>query len=209
MIEEPQSRARRKALAATRGVARHLPAGLPPAFFLTDPVRTPDPAAIAAGLPEGWGVIYRHFGAEGREAGARALRSICRRRGLVLLIGADPQLASAVGADGVHWPGRIAGEARRWKDRFRLQTASAHSRSELGQIGTLPVNAGLFSAIFPSGSTSAGPPVGALRFRRIAMASPMPLYGLGGVDPDNAGMISGFAGLAAVEGWRCFEKAGA
>lgn len=154
-------------------------------------------------------MIYRHFGADGREAAARALLSVCRRRGLVLLIGADPQLAAAIGADGVHWPGRIAGEARRWQNRFRLQTASAHSRSELGQIGTLPVNAGLVSAIFPSGSTSAGPPMGTLRFRRLAMASPLPVYGLGGVNPDNAGTISGFAGLAAVDGWRCFGKAGA
>lgn len=209
MTEEPQSRARRKALAAARAAARHLPAGLPPAFFLTDPDRTPDPVAMAAGLPAGWGVIYRHFGAEGREDIARALLSLCLRRGHMLLIGADPRLAAAIGADGVHWPGRMAGEARRWTGRFKLQTASAHSRSELGQIGTLPVNAVLFSTVFPSRSVSAGPPAGAIRFRRLAMASPLPVYGLGGVNPDNARTISGFAGVAAVDGWRCFEKAGA
>lgn len=208
MIEEPQSRARRKALAAARDAARHLPGGLPPAFFLTDPARTPDPVAIAAGLPAGWGVIYRHFGAEGREDTARALQRVCRRRGLVLLIGADPQLAAGIGAEGVHWPARMATQARGWTGRFRLQTASAHSRSELGQIGTLPVNAGLVSAIFPSASASAGPAMGASRFRRLALACALPVYGLGGVNPGNARNISGFAGLAAVDGWRCFEKAG-
>ncbi|MFN7056185.1 thiamine phosphate synthase [Hyphomonas sp.] len=204
MSEEPQTGARRKAARAAREAGRHLPAGLPPAFFLTDPARTPDPAAIAAGLPRGWGVIYRHFGAPDQEAAALELAAACRARGLVLLIGADARLAMQVGADGVHWPSRLAGAARRWAGRFGMQTASAHGRAELARLAGLPVEAALVSAVFPSASPSAGAAMGPLRLRQLARLSPVPVYGLGGVNADNARRISGFAGLAAIEGWRCF-----
>ena len=190
---------------AAQAARRHLPGDLPPALFLTDPARTPDPVAIAAGLPRGWGVVYRHFGAPDREKVARALLGICRKRGLILLIGGDPGLAAKIGADGVHWPERMAREARNWRGRFRLQTMSAHSASDLGQSASASIKAALLSTVFPSRSASAGQPMGAARFRQIAMRSPLPLFGLGGIDPGNAGQIAGFGGLAAVDGWRCFE----
>ncbi len=205
MSEKPQSLQRRKARMAARIAARHLPVGLPPAFFLTDPQRTPDPESIVAGLPSGWGVIYRHFGAEGREAVARGLLKLCRKRGIVFLIGADAALAAKIGADGVHWPARLAGASRKWRGRFKIQTMSGHFGDNPGHFRPFPVNAILFSAVFPSRSASAGKPIGALRFRKLAAALPCPVYALGGVNPDNGLSISDAAGLAAIDGWQCFE----
>lgn len=206
MKEEPQSRLRRKALTVSRQAARRLGPALPPAVFLTDPARTPDPARLVACLPPGWGVIYRHFGAPDRAVIAARLATICRRRRLILLIAADPELARTVGADGVHWPHRLAGRARLWRGRFRLQTGSAHGRRELARLQTLPVDAALVSAVFASASPSAGAAMGALRLRRMARAARLPVYGLGGVNLDNARRIAGFAGLAAIEGWQCLER---
>lgn len=190
---------------AARVAARHLPAGLPPAFFLTDPARTPQPQQIAGGLPAGWGVIYRHFGAPEREQVARELRAICDRRKLILLIGADPHLAVKIGADGVHWPNRMQSEARKWSTRFKIQTLSGHSGDNPGQFRTIPVDAVLFSTVFRSRSVSAGPEMGALRFRHLAAGFPLPVYGLGGVNPENGRSIAGAGGLAAIDGWSCFS----
>lgn len=190
---------------AARVAARHLPEGLPPAFFLTDPARTPDPEAIVAGLPAGWGVIYRHFGAPDREIVAQRLLKLCRAQKLLLLIGADAELAAKIGADGVHWPGRIAGQSRKWRDRFKLQTMSGHRGDNFGQFRTLPVSAVLFSTVFASCSASAGKPIGAQRFRRLAASLPLPVYALGGVTPDNGLCISDSVGLAAIDGWSCFR----
>lgn len=190
---------------AARRAARHLPADLPPAFFLTDPERTPHPEQIIAGLPSGWGVIYRHFGAPGREKIARRLLKLCRKRQLVFLIGADAELAAKIGADGVHWPGRIAGASRKWRGRFRLQTMSGHAGQRLCCPLSLPIDAVLFSTVFPSRSASAGAAIGPLRFRRMARTLPYPAYALGGVNPYNGLSISDFAGLAAIDGWQCFE----
>ncbi|MGE6708964.1 thiamine phosphate synthase [Hyphomonas sp. NPDC076881] len=205
MSEKPQSSSRRKARMAARVAARHLPEGLPPAFFLTDLARTPDPDAIVAGLPEGWGVIYRHFGGPDREIVARRLLKLCRARKLLLLIGADAELAAKIGADGVHWPGRMAGASRKWRGRFKLQTMSGHRGDNFGHFRTLPVKAVLFSTVFASRSASAGTAIGAQRFRRLATSLPFPVYALGGVTPDNGLCIADSAGLAAIDGWNCFK----
>jgi thiamine-phosphate pyrophosphorylase len=204
MSLEPQSRAQRKLIAAARLSAAHLPPALPPAWFVTDPARTPDPAAIASGLPAGFGVIYRHFGAADRERVARTLAGICARRGLAFLVAADPGLAAKVGADGVHWPFRLRHAARRWQTRFAVQTVSAHSARELRVAARPPVDAVLLSTVFASRSASAGTAMGALRFRQLVRDAGLTVYALGGVTPENAGAIAGPAGFAAVDGMAAF-----
>lgn len=204
MSLEPQSRARRKLIAAARLAARHLSPALPPALFFTDPVRTPDPARIVAHLPAGWGVVYRHFGAPDRKEVAKRLAAVCRRRHLVFLIGADPGLAAEVGADGVHWPFRLRADLRRWRDRFPVQTLSAHTGAELRAAARYPVDAAILSAVFPSRSPSAGEALGALKFRELVRGTVLPVYALGGVTADTAAMAAGAAGLAAVEGMAPF-----
>src|SRR5690606_26319732 len=51
--------------------------GLPPLFFFTDPVRTPEPWKTAARLPPGCGVGYRAL----RAAGASGVRAPARAAG--------------------------------------------------------------------------------------------------------------------------------
>lgn len=209
MSVEPQSRARRKLLAAARRSAGALGPALPPALFVTDPARIADPRVIANGLPAGFGMVYRHFGAPARAQVAEDLARICRRRGVALLIAADPALAMKVNADGVHWPFRLRQGARRWQGRFALQTVSAHSGRELRAAARLPVDAAVLSTVFASGSASAGAAMGAGRFIQRVKAAGVPVYALGGVTAENAGRIAGCAGFAAVEGMRPFGKAGA
>jgi len=187
-------------MTAARIAAAHLPAGLPPVFFLTDPQRTPDPASIARQLPEGWGIIHRHFGASDAEIIATQLADISRQRHLRLLIAADPALALQVGADGVHWPHVRLAQSRPWKDRIGVMTASAHSPAELRAIAGFPIDTALVSAIFPSASLTAGKPLGAPALRRLAKTAPCPVYALGGVNAGNASEVAPFAGLAAVDG---------
>lgn len=200
MAQKPQTAAQGKLAAAARQARRHLPGGLPPVLFLTDPARTPDPVKVAARLPRGWGVIYRHFGAADRVATARQLAAVARRRGLVLLIAADPQLAKQAGADGVHWPFAQRGEARKWRDRFRLMSVSAHMPRELRALPPGLFDAALVSTVFPSASPSARAPLGALKLRRLARMAQLPVYALGGVTAGNAARIAKAAGLAAIEG---------
>jgi thiamine-phosphate pyrophosphorylase len=205
---QPQAAIRRKLLAAARlakpALARNGRA-LPHAFFLTDQDRTKNLLAVLPRLPRGWGVIYRHFGASNRYAVGREIARACRKRGLILLISADPALAQHIRADGVHWPqARLRGVRQRGPNF--IETASAHSRAALARAKAMGVDAAILSAVFPSRSKSAGKPMGALRFREIARNAALPVYALGGVTPANAsGAMPGAAGWAAIDavmqGW--------
>lgn len=177
---------------------------LPPLLLFTDPVRTPDPLAAAAALPAGGAVVYRAFGATDRLQVAQALRRQTRDRGVRLLIGADPALAAACRADGVHLPERLAHRARalRQAQPGWMVTAAAHSltAARAGLAGG--AHAVVVSTAFPSASPSAGPPLGPLRLAALTRSVGGPVYALGGVQTKNARRLlaSGVVGLAAVEG---------
>jgi len=196
-----QAAAARKWRSAARLIARRFPVGVPPLLFLTDPERTPDPVSIAADLPAGSGVVYRHFGTPDRGDVAAALAETCARRRLALLIAADPGLASSIGADGVHWPEKALNQASKWRGRFRLQTASAHSRAALCRAAKVGMDAAILSTVFPSDSASAEAPLGPIRFRRVSQAATIPVYALGGVHAGNVFQIAPEAGAASVSGF--------
>ena len=177
---------------------------LPRLIFVTDPVRTPDPEAIAARLPAGSAVIFRAFGAA--DAGARAakLRVITTDRSLSLLIGADADLAATCGADGVHLPERALADAPVLRSHFPhwTITSAAHSLEAARAALQAGCDAVLASTVFASGSASAGTPMGAEGFTAFVAASPLPVYALGGVNVRTAPELvgSGAAGFAMVEG---------
>lgn len=177
---------------------------LPPMFFVTDPVRTPDPVSVAERLPRGAGVIYRAFGAADASAVALALRRVAKRRGLVLLIGADAALAARAGADGVHLPERDLRRGRRLRQQHPdwLIIGAAHSTRALSAAGAAGLDAALVSAVFPSNSTSAKRALTPVRFAQLTAKARLPVYALGGVQGATARRLigTGAAGLAAVEG---------
>lgn len=179
---------------------------LPPLLFVTDPDRTPDPAAVAERLPRGCGVIFRAFGAPDAPAQTRELARIAHRRGLILLIGADERLAMQAGAGGVHLPERLASTARRLGARHPawLVTAAAHSPAAIHRAARAGADAVLLSTVFESRSPSAGKPLGPVRLAALVRGAPLPVYALGGVDMKNARRLiaSGAVGIAAVDAFR-------
>jgi len=189
--------------AATLGRERRQGKGLPVVWFVSDPDRTPDPVSIAGRLPAGTGIILRHFGRPEAGRWADALADVAFRRGLVLLIAADPDLAAKVGAGGVHMPERMIGSLPRLRLRHPtwIVTASAHSLPALGRARLAGADAALLSAIFPSRSASAGRPLGPIRLANAVRAAGVPVFALGGVNADTAPRLIGteVAGFAAVE----------
>ncbi|MEL7030877.1 MAG: thiamine phosphate synthase [Pseudomonadota bacterium] len=195
-----QAASARKWRAAIRQVETHFPEHLPPLLFLTDPDRIADPTLIIDRLPTGSGVIYRHFGAPDRQQIAEKLCLLCRRRDLYLMIAADPHLARSIHADGVHWPERLLCQSRKWRGRFALQTASAHSVNAVRRAASAGMDAALLSTVFLSSSKSAGSPIGVTRFRRLSHRTDIPVYALGGVSATNAQSVATVGGLATVTG---------
>jgi thiamine-phosphate pyrophosphorylase len=179
------------------------PAALPPLIFVTDPTRTPEPERTAARLPRGSGVIFRAFGAPTAVDQGLRLARACRRRGLVLLAGADPGLARRIGASGVHLPERsafMAGMLKRRRPHW-LVTAAAHGARAIRRARLAGADAVLLSPVFESSSPSAGRPLTAVRFAALARNAGLPVYALGGVNARTARRLlgSGASGIAAAE----------
>lgn len=150
-------------------------------------------------------MIYRHFGAANRLTVGASLARACRLRGLIFLVSADPTLASAIGADGVHWPEARLRGVRKRRPHF-IETASAHTRAGIARAHALGLDAAILSTVFPSRSPSASRAIGPLRFRLIAHNAPLPVYALGGVNERNAAhAMAHAAGWAAIDavmsGW--------
>ena len=181
-----------------------VPGRLPSLIALTDPERTKDAVGFAETLPQGCGLIYRHFGQADRAATAQALARVADDRQITLLVAADPELASACDADGVHWPARMASAARAWaRQRGDLvMTVSAHNRAELARAGQLGADAALLSPVFSTRSHSQGNRLGPLRSMPLVTQAELPVYALGGITAQSARRLShcGFSGMAAIDG---------
>jgi thiamine-phosphate pyrophosphorylase len=197
----------RKLFEAAQDIAQ--PSGdakLPPLFLFTDPKRTPDPMHIAAHMPSGSGIIYRHFGATDRLTTAQALRHIASKRGLVLLIGEDVELAETVQADGVHLreASRNRAQAIRYDHPDWLLTMACHSREAAEQLKASDGLSAVFaSPVFPSNSPSAAntPPLGVEGLRALNAVIPLPVYALGGITMHTISQLkdTGVAGIGAID----------
>ena len=184
-----------------RGVAAK---ALPPLLFFTDPIRTPNPEKVVAKLPRGAAVVYRHFGAVDALGRGKMIARIARRRGVLLLVGADGALAARLGADGVHLPQRLAGRTglvKALRRRFML-TAAAHDLPAALRARQAGVQAIVVSPVFPSRSPSAGRALGVRRLATLIRKAGLPAYALGGVTARTARRLrlSGAVGIAAIEG---------
>lgn len=197
------------------GRKRQAQAALPPAFFLTDNKRCPDPLKVAGALPEGFGVILRDYHLASRRALAVSLAAVCRQQRLIFLVGGDRALAESVEADGLHLPERMIGDfQRRTRGPLGLVTAAGHSPEAIERAAGRGIDAVLLSPVFPTRSHPSAEAIGLTRFSEILERSPLPLYALGGLTPDRVRALpkhkrlAGFAGIGMfVEGAGISEPA--
>lgn len=191
-------RARRAAARLARIAGRLSPGAR--LFLLTDPVRSPDSAWLAAAAPRGAVVVWRSFGAPVTPAIRRA-RRLAARRGVLFAVSADIAAARALRADGLHLP-EWARPARSAIGRSgaRFVTRSAHGPRALARAAG-DAEAVFHSAVFASSSPSAGAPMGPVRWAIATRRLRRPVaVALGGVTARTARRLAGapLAGLAAV-----------
>lgn len=180
--------------------------GLPQIILMSDDKRLPDPTAAAETMPSGSAVILRHRDPHVRRQLAETLKRICRARSLCLIVAGDARLALAVGADGIHIAERDlarSGVQRRWaQQRGLIVTAAVHGATALRHVNKLGLTAALLSPVFATDSHVGARGLGVLAFTRLAAASDIPVYALGGVNRLNVCRLrhSGAAGIAGISG---------
>jgi thiamine-phosphate pyrophosphorylase len=130
-----------------------------------------------------------------------AVLSICRRRGVPLLVNDRIDIASALGAQGAHLSGRSlpAEEARRILGPRAVIGVSCHSAEEVRR--RVPgADFATWGPVYATPSKAKhGPPVGWEGIEE-AKQTGVPLLALGGIAITNAGALAahGFAGIACI-----------
>ena len=180
---------------------------IPHLYFMTDPVRTPDPVAAAGRLPLGCAVVLRHYDVPDRLSLAMKLKQVCRSQSLPLIVAGDARLAHAVKADGLHRPEWALRQPdvlhRQWRNTYNgLITAAVHSERALRLAGRFGVNAVVASPVFPTESHPDGGVLGAHALARWGRRSQVPVIALGGVSRLTAPQLigTGCAGIAGIGG---------
>ena len=187
-------------MATLTDLARRLKLAL---VAVTDDARGGDPLALAARLPAGSLMIFRHYEAKTRAELAAKLAILCRSRRIKLLVAGDPDLAMQVRA-GLHLPEGLAAKAspriRLWVRRGGILTAAAHRRAALSHAARLGADAALLSPVFATASHPGAKPLGLFGFRRLAREAKLPVIALGGIDANSILHLKGapIAGVAAV-----------
>jgi thiamine-phosphate pyrophosphorylase len=173
-----------------------------PTLTVTDTARMADPAAVAARLPRGAALVFRHYEHPDRPALGHRLAAVCRRRGVTLLVAGDWRLAARLKADGLHLPEGMArhdvlSPALLWRRRTGgLLTMATHGPQALTIARRLQVDAALLSPVFPTASHPGAPTLGPWRTSLWARAAQVRVLALGGMTQHRLKRLRFIAGWA-------------
>ena len=147
-------------------------------------------------LPEGSGVVLRHYSLE-RDARARLadrVSSICRERGFALSLAADVDLAGAVGANLVHKP-QVRTEGLPF-------SVPVHSMAEAAEAAKRGASLVFVSPVFETRSHPGRKALGPALAAQIAQAARAPAIALGGMNARNFAQLGEqFHGWAGIDAW--------
>jgi thiamine-phosphate pyrophosphorylase len=170
---------------------------LPAIWLMTDPRLGSDLPAIVAALPQGAGVIFRHYQlpAPERRALFDAVRRVCRGQRRILLLAGSPRQARAWGADGFH------GREGRKLYRGQRHSAPAHHAVEIRAARRAGADWLLLSPVFATRSHPGAAVLGRVRFGLLRRGAGLPVYALGGMNAVRARGLKlfGIAGWAAID----------
>lgn len=165
---------------------------LPRLWLITDERQGDGLFDAIAGLPQGAGIVLRHYGLE-----LVARRDLFDRvkvaaPGPVLLAGPADQ-AKAWGADGSHGRGRGAG----------LRSAPVHDHAQIRAAERNGAALLFLSPVYPTRSHPEAHPLGLARFAWLARRTSLPVIALGGMNAARGRRLASFGayGWAGIGAW--------
>jgi 8-oxo-dGTP diphosphatase len=157
--------------------------------------------ALAAGVRL-FQVRDKELATEHRYRLAELLIERARPCGALVLINGDAELATAVGADGVHLP---ASELSRLGTRpdFAWVGTSCHDATELGRAVELGADFAVLGPVFRTATHPGATPMGWQRFADLVDRLPIPVFALGGMRPGFRDLAQqhNAHGVALMRGW--------
>lgn len=138
---------------------------------------------------------------DARLALARETVRRAHRYGARVLVNGDPALAGAAGADGVHLDSTAAARLTARPD-YDWIGVSCHDAAELAHAAAIEADFALLSPVLPTLTHPGAATLGWDTFSALAAASPIPVYGLGGLGRDDVVLAQshGAHGVALLRG---------
>ena len=136
------------------------------------------------------------------EALARAALAAARRHGARMLVHEHADLAARLGADGVHYPARMLGGTLLPRPPGGWCAASCHDAEEIERAFAGGADFVVLGPVMPTASHPGAATLGWTRFAQIAGTSPIPVFALGGMRPDDVetARTNGAHGIAMLRG---------
>jgi thiamine-phosphate pyrophosphorylase len=125
-----------------------------------------------------------------------------------VLVNGRADIALAAGAHGVHLPSSSlqVSDIRKWLPAGFLAGVSVHTMQEIMRARKQNADYILVGHVFPTESKAGfGPSVGLDFLRKACAAVPVPIFGLGGIRPENINAVLE-CGAAGVAGISLFQK---
>ena len=148
-----------------------------------------------ARLPDGAGIVFRHYSlpSEARTAMAARLAAVAEQRGITLAVARDGELAKRLGAKLVHNPAP--------RDSGLSFSVSLHSVEEANAAKGAAL--AFVSPVFATSSHPERKPLGPTGAGEIARAAGVPAIALGGMDALKFAQLEheGFYGWAGIDAW--------
>jgi thiamine-phosphate pyrophosphorylase len=168
---------------------------LPRLWLMTDERQGDALLDIIVRLPQGSGIVFRHYRLPPIERWALfgQVRAAARLGRHMLLLSGSGAAAKTWGADGSH--GRGPGEG--------LRSAPAHNYREIRAAERAGADLIFLSPLYPTRSHPGGPTLGPARFGSLCRRTRLPVVALGGVNRSRAGGLIargayGWAGIDAL-----------
>jgi 8-oxo-dGTP diphosphatase len=119
-----------------------------------------------------------------------------------VLINDDQALARAVGAHGLHLSSQQLWQLDRRPDFSRV-AASCHSAADLARAAQLGLDFVALGPLLPTATHPGAAGIGWAEFSRLVERSPLPVYALGGMQPEmlETACRAGAHGVALMRGW--------
>jgi 8-oxo-dGTP diphosphatase len=163
---------------------------LPAVYGITNLAESGEPlffSRLQAALDAGLRLIEvreKQLTAAALESFARRVMAFCQPYGAKVLLNGDVQLATRIGAAGVHL---TADQLLRLKQRPDLNwvAASCHDDRELQQARSLALDFVTLSPVMPTRSHPGSATLGWSGFSRLIQDYPLPVYALGGMKGDD------------------------
>lgn len=188
--------------------ARHPPPSrLPRQWLFSDERVKAGVIDLAALLPPGSGIIFRHdhLASGARWHLFRRLMRTARTRGLMVLLAGRPATAARWGAGGVHLRQRDAHHARQAHRLGLFLTMPVHDTHEARRARGALAGAVFISPLHVTRSHPGAPALSRAAWLRLARLSGTRAIALGGMTPTRARLLNRASGIssgwAAIDAW--------